>query len=238
MKPFYLIAIVFILSGCSSNTIEITGTTKGMDGGVITITGLSGKTYFTEIIKSGGFTINKQTLPAYGYFTLSVLAGDISHDYEIYLEAGKYAIDIPQKDGQYLSIKTDSKIQNNLSAYYNLENSVADKFRREDAMWNARLREPKTQSLPEAEFNVIMDHIAAGKKREHGLTIATIDMFIKKYPQNDIVPHIIGNLDFAKDPEPYYLLYKKLSPQAQNSEEGKQLGQQLHKLVKNQQALN
>ena len=92
--------------------------------------------------------------------------------------------------------------------------------------------------MPEAEFNVIMDHIAAGKKREHGLTIATIDMFIKKYPQNDIVPHIIGNLDFAKDPEPYYLLYKKLSPQVQNSEEGKQLGQQLHKLVKNQQALN
>ena len=238
MKPLYLIAIVFILSGCSSNTIEITCTARGMDGGVVTITGLSGKTYFTEIIKSGGFTINKQPLPAYGYFTLSVSAGDISRDYEIYLEAGKYAIDIPQKDGQYLSIKTDSKIQNNLSAYYNLENSVADKFRREDAMWNARLREPKTQSIPEAEFNVIMDHIAAGKKREYGLTIATIDMFIKKYPQNDIVPHIIGNLDFAKDPEPYYLLYKKLSPQAQNSEEGKQLGQRLHKLVKNQQALN
>ena len=233
MKLFYLIAITFLLSSCSYNAIEITGTAQGMDGGIVTITDLSGKKYSTEIIKSGKFLIPQQSLPESGYFTFSILSGEISRDYEIYLEAGKYTINIPQKDGEYLKVKSESKTQYSLSEYYNLENGISEKFRREDAMWNAKLKDPKTQLLSDAEFNVITDHIAAGKRREHGLTIAAMDMFIKKYPKNNIIPHVISNVDYKTDPEPYYMLFKKLSPEAQNSEEGKKLGQELKQLVKN-----
>ena len=232
MKPLYLIIIAFLLAGCNINTIEITGTAPGMDGGIVTITGASGKTYFKEIIKSDKFLNPRQSFPAYGYFTLSVLSGDISRDYEIYLEAEKYAIDIPKNEGQYLKVQTDSKTQNSLSAYYNLENSIADKFRREDSVWNAKLKDPEARLLSDAEYNVIVDHIAAGRKRAQGLTIATIDMFINKYSENGIIPHIITNMDYKANPEPYYLLYKKLSPEAQNSKEGKQLGRELQQLVK------
>lgn len=232
MKTLYLIAITFLLAGCNFNTIEIKGTAPGMNGGVVTITGLSGKTYFKEIIKSDKFLIPQQPFPAYGYFTLSVLSGDISRDYEIYLEAGKYAIEIPKNEGQYLKVKTDSKTQNSLSAYYNLENSVAEKFRREDGVWNAMLKDPKTKLLSDAEYNVIVDHIAAGRRRAQGLTIATIDMFINKYSENGIIPHIITNIDYKANPEPYYMLYKKLSPETQNSKEGKQLGRELQQLSK------
>jgi hypothetical protein len=96
MRLFYLVAIAFVLGGCNTNNIEITGTASVMDGSVVTITGASGKTYFTEMIKSGKFSINRQPLPAYGFFTFSVLAGIVTRDYEIYLEAGKYDIDVPQ----------------------------------------------------------------------------------------------------------------------------------------------
>jgi len=230
MRLLYLIAIGLILSGCNLNSIEIKGTAQGMDGGIVTITGASGKTYFKEVIKSGHFLIPQQPVSAYGYFTLSILSGDISRDYEVYLEAGQYAIEIPQKENEYLKIKTDSKTQIQLSDYYNLENREANKYRQEDAMWNAKLKDPKVESLSDEEFKVITDHIAAGKARQHGLTIAILDMFIKKHPQTDIIPHIIGNMDYQADPEPFYLLFKKLSPEVQNSKEGKELGMELQQL--------
>jgi hypothetical protein len=39
-------------------------------------------------------------------------------------------------------------------------------------------------------------------------------------------------MDYKTNPEAYYMLYKKLSPEAKNSEEGKQIGQDLQQLIK------
>ena len=236
MKNLYYVLVAFLLSGCNFNNIEITGTAPGMDGGVVSILDLRGQTLFGENIKSGRFTIRKQPIPAYGYFTFSVMSGPFPRDFEIYLQPGKYVIDIPQKEGEYLKITTNSEIQNKLSAYYNFENSIMDKHRQEADKWKAKLNDPSIKDLPEAEFQNITNHIEASRNREHGLHIAAMDMFIKKYPQNDIVPHIITNMDYQTDPYPYYILYKKLSPEAQNTEEGKKVGEELEQLVKDIEA--
>ena len=235
MKNIYYIMIAFLLTGCNFKKIEIKGTANGMDGGAVSILDLEGKTIYTSSIKSGKFAI-KQPLDAEGFYTFSVLHGSYPRDFEIYLEDGNYIIDIPQQESDYLKVATTSKTQTKLSAYYDFENNLMAKYRQEADMWKARLNDPKIKDLPEAEFQNITNHIESTRKREHGLHIAAMDMFIKKYPKNDIVPHIITNMDYQTDPYPYYMLYKKLSPEVQNNDEGKKVGAELEQLVKNADA--
>ena len=235
MKYLSLITISLLLAGCNFNKIEITGAAPGMDGGIVSIIGGSGKTYFTQVIKAEKYAIKQQPLPAFGYFTLSVQSGPFPHDFEIYLEPGKYTIDIPKKDGVYPKIIAESKIQNNLSIYYNFENSIMNKFRKDADMLSAKLSDPKVK-LSEAEVESLVKQIQSSRNREHGLRITIMDMFIKKYPKNDIVPHIITNMDYQNDPQPYYILYKKLSPEVQSSEEGGKIGEELQQLIKQNEA--
>ena len=232
MKYLYIIVIACTIMGCNFQNIEIRGTTPGKDGDVVSIINLEGTTILAANIKSGRYEIVQQPLPAYGYYTLSVMSGGFPHDFEVYLEPGKYTIDIPKKDGDYPKIITDSKVQRSLSTYYNFENSVMAKYREEKDMWVAKLNDPKIKTMPQAEFSNILAKVASTRDREHGLHIAVMDMFINKYPKNDIVPHIITNMDYQTDPYPYYILYKKLSPEAQNSDEGKKIGKELQQLVK------
>lgn len=232
MKNIYYIMIAFLLTGCNFKKIEIKGTAKGMDGGAVSILDLQGKTIYSSSIKSGKFDIKQQPLDAPGYYTFSVLYGSYPRDFEIYLEDGRYIIDIPQQESDYLKITTTSATQSKLSAYYDFENTLMAKYRQEADMWKAKLNDPKIKGVSEAEFQNITNHIESMRNREHGLHIAAMDMFIKKYPKNDIVPHIITNMNYQTDPQAYYILYKNLSPEIQNTEEGKQIGEELQQLVK------
>jgi hypothetical protein len=231
MKIQFYIIIAFLLFGCNATTIKINGTAKGMDGGFLSVLDLKDKIIYSSVIQSGKFLIKEQPLPASGYYTLSAFAGPYPRDFEIYLEPGTYTIDIPEKETDYLKINTTSKTQNKLSAYYNFENYVMAKFRREDAMWESKLNDPKIKDIPEAELQNIMDHIATARRREGGLHLNVMDMFIKKYPQNDIVPHIMINMSYQKDPQAYYMLYKKLSHEVKNTKEGKIVGEELERLL-------
>lgn len=217
--------------GCNTPRIEISGTAKDLNGSIINVIDLSDKTVLNGIIASGKFELKENKFQNSGYYTFSITSGQFPRDYEVYLEPGKYIVNIPENENDYLQIITDSKIQNNLSAYYNFENKVMAKFRQEKNTWTAKLNAPETKLLPDAEIDKIIEKVEFARKREHGLHIAAIDMFIAQYPQNDIVPHIISNLDYQADPQTYYLLFNKLSPQAKNSQEGKHIGGILQQLI-------
>lgn len=231
MKNLYYFIIAIFLSGCSAGNVDITGTAKGMEGAPVSILDLEGKTIFSSSILSGKFSIKKQ-LPEAGYYTLSILDGSEPRDFEIYLEDGTYNIEIPQNKSDYLKINTTSPTQTKLSAYYNFENDLMAKHRQEVEIWKARLNDPKIKDLPEDEFQNILDHVESNRVREDGLHVAAIDSFIKKYPTNDIIPHIITNMNYQSYPYAYYNLYKKLNPEIQNSEEGKKIGEELKPLSK------
>ncbi|MEO8885614.1 MAG: hypothetical protein ABI367_06085 [Mucilaginibacter sp.] len=232
MKPAYFIFFALLLAGCNFQNIKISGTARGMDTGVVSIIDLFGKTIFGANITAGKFDIKQENLPASGYYTFSVTSGAFPRDYEVYLEPGSYIINIPENDHDYLHITTNSKTQNNLSAYYTFEDSMMTDYRKDKDMWVAKLNDPKAKLLPDAEINKIIEKVESTRKRERGMHIAVMDMFIKKYPQNDIVPHIITNMDYKTSPGAYYMLYNKLSTKAKNSDEGKQVGEQLQQLVK------
>ncbi len=231
MKNIYYIILAFLLTGCNAGNIDINGTAKGLEGAPVSILDLEGKTIFSSSIQSGKFSIKKQ-LPEAGYYTFSILDGSEPRDFEIYLEDGSYNIDVPQNKSDYLKITTASKTQNKISVYYNFENDLMAKHRQEVEIWTARLNDPKIKDLPEDEFQNILDHVESNRNREHGLHIAALDSFIKKDPTNDVIPHIITNMNYKSYPYPYYNLFKKLSPEVQNSSEGKKIGEELKVLAK------
>lgn len=158
MKNIAYILIAVLLFSCNAGTVEINGTAKGLDGAAVSVLDLEGKTIFASVIQSGRFAIKKQ-LPKPGYYTLSILSGNDTRDFEIYLEEGSYKIDVPQKESDYLKITTTSTTQNKISAYYNFENDLMAKHWQEVDIWKAKLNDPTIKDLPEAEFQNILDHI-------------------------------------------------------------------------------
>lgn len=233
MKPIYIIYALFLFAGCSHfrQGVEISGTAKGMDGDMVSILDLAYKTLNTTKVEDGKFQLEKTTLDA-GYYTFSIQQGNNPHDFEIYLEPGKYTIDVPQRDGDYLVVKTNSKIQNNLSSYYNFEDSVMARFRDTTKAWNARLNDPKNKALPAVEFEKIIKGYKGAQDRELGAEIVIMNMYIDKYPQNDIIAHIITNMDYQKNPVGYNVVFQRLSQASKNTSDGKKVGFRLDSLLK------
>ncbi|PJJ84495.1 hypothetical protein [Mucilaginibacter auburnensis] len=233
MRYLSLMIIALLFCSCKSNNIEIEGVASGADGGIVTIQDAVGTSLLNQVIKGGKFTAKQLMLPANGYYTLSVQEGNHPRDFEIYLEPGKYNIEVPKEEDRYVKIQTQSIMQQELTAYYNMENEMGQKIRRENAIWVAKMKNSKSDQLTDKEFNFILERVESGRRREYGLHIAAMDMFIKKYPDNIIIPHIISNMDYKRDPMPYLMLYNKLGSAAKNSSEGRQIGLTLQALAKN-----
>jgi hypothetical protein len=233
MKYIWFLLVAILLMSCRNRTALISGTAKNMDGGAVSVLDLSDKILFSATIKDGKFSFGKQKLDSAGYYTFSVMSGNLPNDFEIYLEPGKYDIALPERKNGYLKIKTVSKIQNDLSAYYNFEDSVMYTFRHKQDTLTALLNDPKIKLLSAVDFNKIYTDFTSAKLRVQGAESAVMGMFVDKYPKNDIVIHVMSNQNYEDNPFGYYLVYQKLSPAAKNTAEGKGMGEKLKELLKN-----
>lgn len=232
MKFIYLLLLAAVFAGCNSNAIEISGTATNLNGNTVSILNSSMNVMAVTVIEKGKFTFDPFALKEPYYLTFSVQAGQYPRLYEIYLEPGKYTVNIPTKETDYLDIKTDSKIQNNLSAYYNYENSVLDKFRNELARWDAKSRDPKDKTVLDSGLMYVVERQEAARKKVDGAQIFAMSSFVEKYPNNESIPHIITNTYYKENPVPYYVIFQKLASSVKNSADGKKLGAELQQLVK------
>jgi hypothetical protein len=231
MKYLYLALLGILLAGCNKKEARITGTAHGLNGETVNITDLEGTVIDSAVISDNEYRIPLSELKVPGYFTFSVQQGGHPRDFEIYLENVKYVIDIPVKTTDYLRIKTTSKTQNELSIYCNFEDSLMYKFRHEVDSLNVDIADPKNKKLSDAEFDNKVKQIQLAQAREQGARIGIISMFVDKYPQNEIVPHIITDMDYITNAAGYYAIYQKLSPAVKNSREGKKLGAELQQIL-------
>ena len=236
MKFFCILLLALFAHGCRKKAfIEFTGYTPGIKNGVFIVKTTGDSAIFGENIKDGKFSIAKQYLKEPGYYTLNVTNGDSSDNhsaFEVYLENGKYGIETEAgKLNKYPKITSPSKIQAQLSAFYTLSDSLDLAANREIKRLNAELT-AKGNSISNVAYAQLINLISQAKIKALTDNATAFTGFLKRYPDNDISAHLMAKLNYEDDPVSYYAIYKTLNPAAKNSDEGKEIGERLSRLIK------
>ena len=236
MKYYCILLLALFANGCRKKAfIEFTGNAPGVKNGVFIVKTTGDSTVFGENIKGGKFTIGRQYLKAPGYYTMNIInSGDTANHnaFEVYLENGKYNIETEAgKLYKYPKITSPSKIQVQLSAFYTLSDSLDLDANKEMKLLNAELT-AKGRTMSNVAFAQLINLISQAKIKVITNNVTAFTEFLKRYPENDISAHLMSKLNYEDDPVSYYAIYKTLKPSAKNSDEGKEIGERLSRLVK------
>ncbi len=236
MKYTYIALFILLMAGCRKKAfIEFTGNTPGIKKGVFIVKTTGDSSIFGENIKDGKFSIGRHYLKAPGYYTMNVTDdnnNDHHEPFEIYLEDGKYTIETEAgKLYKYPKITSSSKIQQQLSAFYTLSDSLSFDADREVKRLNAELK-AKGNSLSSVAYTQLLNKLSAAETKIITNNITAFKEFIKQYPDSEISAHLMAGLNYDDDPLSYYAIYKTLSPAAKNSDKGKEIGDKLSHLIK------
>jgi len=237
MKYLYLFAFVLLVSSCNRNKfVEFTGTMPGINNGAFVIKDAQGTVIISEIINDGKFH-TKTLLQKPGYYDLFI-TGDIEKDYkkhvyDVYLEGGNYTISA-EADKLYLypTIKTESKTQNELSAYYT---EAAEKTHEADVAAqniSALLYDKNSPAAVSGNTADLQKQFEQAQENFAKTQAVALDDFVTKNPQNDVAAHILSQIDYKKDPVSYYAVFQKFSQAQQNTVDGKNEGDDLKELIK------
>ncbi len=232
MRKLYFILLAYILTGCEFRNIEITGTAPGMDGATIII-GDRGKTLFGENIQNGKFHVRQQLLEQPGYYYLNISTpGKTPHAFEVYLEPGKYDIAISdKKPGQYPKIKSPSAMQNGLSNYYLLKDSIHGYADSQYRMWLKKLDDPKAITWPQNVYDNVLNNVNLWRDSVDNTKLTIFKALVKKQPDNPAIPHILKSLSITQNPLAFYTAFKEVSSDVRNSTEGKSIDKRLKVLT-------
>jgi peroxiredoxin len=239
MKYLGYLFLIVLFAGCQnpqSGDIEITGTAPGVTLGNVMVKDFAKNTVFRVDVEAGKFNI-KDHLRSSGYYKFiyaSKATKGGSREVEVYLEPGTYSINIDQDHiNDYPSITSSSKLQTQLSAY----NAISDIMRHESRKKVVAIHEQMTDidkaSVKSREKD---DKISALQAQELAANqvdpLAVFNIFMDRFPNNDIGPHLMMTMDYQNDPVTYYKIYQSFSNDAKNSDEGKELGEKLKELNK------
>lgn len=232
MKYYYFILLAFILSGCEFRNIEITGTAPGMDGATVIIR-RQNKVLFGENIQAGKFHIVQQLLKEPGYYVLEVSkneSGTTPTSFEVYLEPGKYNINLSDKN-RYPHIQSLSAIQNGLSTYYLLKDSINSYARDQYNLWLGKLNAPDANRLPQKVYDNVLNNVNLWRDSVDNTKLTIFKALVKKQPDNPAIPHILKGLSISQNPLAFYAVFKEVSSDVRNSTEGKIMDKRLKVLI-------
>lgn len=237
MKYIYFFAFLILASSCNrTKFVEFTGTMPGINNGAFVIKDAQGNIIVSEIINDGRFH-TKNILQKPGYYDLFI-TGDIEKDYkkhvyDVYLEGGTYTISA-EADKLYLypTIKTESKIENELSEYYT---EAAEKTHDADvAVQNitSLLYDKNSPAVAAGNVADLQKQLEQAQETFAKTQAVVLGDFVTKNPQNEVAAHILSGIDYKKDPASYYAVFQKFSSAQQNTADGKSEGDDLKELVK------
>ncbi|MDB5007905.1 MAG: hypothetical protein JWP45_2298 [Mucilaginibacter sp.] len=236
MKYFYILLTAFILTGCVKRaSIEFAGVTPGIKNGVFIVKTLGDSALYGENIKDGKFTMAAKQLKYPDYYKMNITDNDNNdtHEpFEIYLEDGKYVIET--QAGQlykYPKITSPSKIQEQLSAFYTLTDKLSLDVQTEIKQLNKDVKD-KGNSLSGAAYTALLNKLSLAENKLRANNVNAFSQFVKQYPNSVISTHLMSKLNYEDDPVSFYAIYKTLTPEARNTDEGKEIGQKLSHLVK------
>lgn len=237
MKYTCLIFIILLFTACSHSQgdIELAGIANGVNFGNVSVNDVSNITVYKTRIQSGKFTFGKQFLQSSGYYKLAyTLGGAATRHVDIYLEPGTYTVSLDQqKINNYPLITSSSKRQNQLSAYYAIADSVNAEARKKVIALNTKINGLKDQLLKPGEYTVLAANLRTQELKANEVDELNIfNIFMKKYPDNEVAAHLMLQMDYQDDAVGYYKMFENFSSSAKNSNDGKELESKLKPLVK------
>jgi hypothetical protein len=94
-----------------------------------------------------------------------------------------------------------------------------------------KLKDDYAKLSPDA-YNSLVAKQSENETKLRDADAVVFKQFLKQYPQSEIAGHIFSKLDYEGDPVTYYALFKSLSPVAQQSEDGQEIGDKLSHMIK------
>lgn len=236
MKKRYIITLALAISGCIKRSyIEFEGNTPGITNGVFIVKTTADSSVYGENIKDGHFSVPTKQLKYPDYYLMNITNGDTTdkHEpFEIYLEDGKYTIETEAgKLYKYPKISSTSKIQQQLSAFYTMVDRLGAESKKKVDSLN-RVLKVKGNSLPQQQLVRLLSQISQANNSMINNTVIAFRKFVQEFPNSAVSAHLMTKINYEDDPVSFYAIYKTLSPKAQNSEDGKEVGDKLSHLVK------
>ena len=237
MKYFLLGLSLILLASCNREIkIKFEGNTPGVKSGTFVIKTQRDSTVIGVNIKDEKFQVNG-ILPRVGYYTMDIVddAVKTSNDvhFEVYLEGDKCTIQTEAgKLYKYPKISSASKIQNELSDYYTQADQQSADITDKLANVKAQLNKLKHKNHTTEEFNSLVADLSALQNQDNNGRFAALKIFVKQHPQSGISAYLMSKLDYDTKPADYLEVYNEFSPEAKNSEDGKEIGTKLNHLAK------
>jgi len=238
MKYLYFFAFFILISSCNrTKYVEFDGTISGINNGAIVIKDQQGTQLLSVLIADGKFH-TKNVLQKPGFYDLFVVP-DLEKDYkkklyEVYLEGGNYTI-TADKDKLYLypTIKSDSKIQNELSDYYTAATANAHAVTTQSDSLSDMLYDKNSPVVVGSdEYFSLQKQLKLVTASLSTVQAKSLADYVNKNPQNDIEAFVMAQLDYKKNPEAYNVIYQKFTTEQKNTDNGKAEADDLNQLMK------
>lgn len=239
MKHIFLLLIIgSLLSSCAKYT-NITVTAPTISSGVLEIKDANDSTIISENIQNGKVDISKKALQYSGYYALVITdkpQNGHKGRFDIYLEPGDYQITADDSAAKvYPKIVSQSKIQNELSAYQAIYKDKVTKAAAEYKRYDAMYKDAKqTAKLSADEYKQLVEHYTQATRNSSSdlLEKSAFSAFLKQSPESLAAAHIFAAMSYDADPKASLALFQQMSTAAQSTEEGKQASEKIQKLLK------
>lgn len=236
MKYLSFVFLIFFISACKhsqTGDIEITGIAKNAIYGSVVIKDAVKNLLFKADIADGKFAV-KGYLQYSGYYRMifsTPATKGITREVELYLEPGTYTIDInPNYINDYPTVTSTSEIQKQLSAYNAINDTLRHQSRRKVIALNNKMK-GNGDDIKETTDIGEVSRIQAEEIRASRIDpLEVFNLFMSKYPGNEIAAHLMIGLDYQNDPAAYYKLFQKFSDAAKKTDDGKELEAKLKQL--------
>lgn len=240
MKHFPVVLLALAISGCTTKYahVEFDGTAKGVKSGVFIVKDHSKNSLYGVNIKDGKFHVESKVLEVPSYYVMDITDDANSREqhnpFEIYLEDGKYTIEAEAgKLANYPKITAPSSAtQQQLTAFYTLVDQMNGDLNQKLAVLNAKVNSKESNALPRDEFNALLNSVSELEGKKYGIVERAFEKYVTENPQNTIGAHVMLRQDYESDPVFYNKIYQKFSPAVKATEEGKEIGDKLSKLIK------
>ncbi|MFD2144504.1 TlpA family protein disulfide reductase [Mucilaginibacter antarcticus] len=234
MKYIFLFFTAVIAAGCNVNTLNINGTANGVANATFTLKS-QGQTLEGVNIKDGKFEIKQIQLEQHDYGTITLSqSGKPDLDFEVYLEPGDYTVTFDKtKLSVYPAVKTDSKIQHQLSAYYKILGDLSWQTAKNVEQYDGAYKQAVDNVNGDWADSVtaLSNKAEAERTKLSNIPRLALLAYITKNPDNEISAHLMYSMSFEADPAAYNVVYQKFSSAQKNSAEGADIGQRLNTLV-------